>query len=96
MDIKSELLNAIERGGSSFVMLDEPLNDELIYRKIFDTYFKNITLEEVKEFVNISNVSLVQGDNSRNKKASFNLKLIIDFSIEDRINLLKSELELDY
>jgi len=89
-NIKKKLSEAIKENGQFFI-LNEPLNNELIYQIIFDTYFKDLTVEDIKEFVNInSSETSLYSLKSRSKLASFNIKLIMNFSMNDRIDLLNS------
>jgi hypothetical protein len=89
-NIKKKLSEAIKENGQFFI-LNEPLNNELIYQIIFDTYFKDLTVEDIKEFVNISSSETsLYSLTSRSKMASFNIKLIMNFSMNDRIDLLNS------
>lgn len=75
-----------------FFFLSEPLNDELIYQIIFDTYFKNLTVEDIKEFVNITYAGAQDSPNDRTKLASFNLKLIMNFTEQNRFDKLNDVL----
>ena len=87
-NIKIKLTEAIKENGQ-FFMLNEPLNDELIYQIIYDTYFKDLTVDDIKEFVNITiSDSSTHPLQYRSKLASFNLKLIMNFSMNDRFDKL--------
>lgn len=90
-NIKRKLIGSIRANGEYFFM-NEPLNDELIYQIIFDTYFKDLTVEDIKEFVNISYPSKDFRFNIDTRVASFNLKLIANFTFEDRMNKLNDSL----
>lgn len=91
-NIKRKLIEAIGDNGREYFFLSEPLNDELIYQIIFDTYFKNLTVEDIKEFVNITYAGAQGSPNDRAKLASFNLKLIMNFTEQDRVNKLNDVL----
>lgn len=91
-NIKRKLIEAIRDNGREYFFLSEPLNDELIYQIIFDTYFKNLTVEDIKEFVNITYAGAQGSPNDRTKLASFNLKLIMNFTEQDRVNKLNDVL----
>ena len=80
--IKKNLREAIKEYGQFFV-LNEPLNDELIYQIIFDTYFKDLTDEDIKEIVEIKPPKNYPVE-CREKTAYVNLKLTIDFYISER------------
>ena len=89
-NIKKKLSEAIKENGQFFI-LNEPLDNELIYQIIFDTYFKDLTVDDIKEFVDItSSENSLYPLTSRNKMASFNIKLIMNFYMNDRIDLLNS------
>ena len=91
-NIKKKLSEAIKENGQ-FFMLNEPLDNELIYQIIFDTYFKDLTVEDIKEFVDINtSETSLYSLTSRSKVASFNLKLIMNFSVNDRFGKLKDSL----
>ncbi len=93
-NIKKKLSEAIKRDGE-FYLLNEELNDELLYQLVYDNYFKNLTVEDIKEFVTISSDS-THDVRVRTKTASFNIKLIINFSVDDRIDLLNSYISNTY
>jgi len=90
-NIKTKLTEAIKKDGEYF-FINEPLNDELIYQIIFDNYFKNLSVDDIKEFVNISYPTENFRFNMDTRIASFNLKLIMNFTMEDRFNKLKAVL----
>ena len=83
---KKKLREAIREYGQFFI-LNEPLNDELIYQIIFDTYFKDLTVEDIKEIVDIKPARNYPVDR-KNKTAYVNLKLTVDFSMSERFEKL--------
>lgn len=94
-DIKSKLVEAIKLNGPEYLHLHGPLNEEVIYQTIYDRYFKNITIDDIRELVDISSPDTSNYHlSSRTLKASFNLKLITHFTIEDTMNLLDQEIGL--
>jgi hypothetical protein len=95
-DLKIKLGDAIKEHEKYFI-LNEPLNDELIYQTIYEIYFKNITLEDIRGIVNISFTDSSNANyhhNDRAKTASIKLDLKTHFSINDRIEMLDNLLKI--
>ena len=87
-NINEKLQIAIRRSSIKFFYLDHELDDKLIYHTIFDTYFKNLTVEDIKEFVNISLGISDLDEHGETKTASFALKMILHFTKSKRIEIL--------
>lgn len=90
-NIKKKLSDAINQHGQ-FFMLNKPLNDEIIYQIIFDTYFKNLTVDDMKDIVNISYPTGPSRFDMDTRIASIYIKLIMHFTEDQRFDKLKCSL----
>ena len=87
-NIKENLEKAINQIDVRYFHLHNELNNELIYQTIYDNYFKNLTVEDIKSFVNISYSTVEDDRRCETRTASIYLKMILHFTKSKRIEIL--------